>query len=87
MYLHLGNDVVVKKSEIVAVFDLDNSTWSHRTRQTLKQAEQAGAVTDAAGGELPRSLVLCDTPGGTRLCLSQLNSSTLARRAEGGELI
>ena len=35
MYLHLGNDVVVRKTEVLAVFDLDNSSQSHLTRAFL----------------------------------------------------
>ena len=32
MYLHLGQAVVVNQRDIVAIFDMDNATWSHRTR-------------------------------------------------------
>ena len=86
MYLHLGNDVVVHKREILAVFDLDNSSQSHLTRAYLSTAEQRGEVINTAGDELPKSFVICSRPGGgQRIYLSQLNSSTLSRRAEGAE--
>ena len=44
MYLHLGQNTVVPMDSILGVFDLDNTTGSHITRQFLKQAEQAGQV-------------------------------------------
>ena len=82
MYLHLGNSISVKKAEILAIFDLDNTSQSHITRKYLAAAEKAGRVVNAAGNELPKSFVLCMEPGGQTVYLSQLNASTLLRRSE-----
>ena len=83
MYLHLGNDILVRKSDVLGVFDLDNASQSHLTRKYLAAAERAGQVLDAAGGELPKSFVVCAAPGGGQtVYLSQLNASTLLRRSE-----
>ena len=49
MYLHLGNDAIVRKTEIIGVFDLDNTTQSARTREFLERAEKAKKVVNAAG--------------------------------------
>ena len=84
MYLHLGNDNLVRKQDVIGVFDLDISSQSHLTRAFLRQAERAGAVVDASGGELPKSFVVCAAPNAPQtVCLSQLNASTLLRRSEG----
>ena len=83
MYLHLGNNILIQKTELVAVFDLDNSSQSYLTREYLSRAEQSGAVINASGTELPKSFVLCAGNGGIqRVYLSQLNASTLLRRGE-----
>ena len=82
MYLHLGNDIAVRKTDILAVFDLDNSSQSIITRKFLAAAEKAGRVVNAAGAELPKSFVLCESGGGQRVYLCQLNASTLQRRSE-----
>ena len=82
MYLHLGNNYVVRKAAILAVFDLDNSSQSHLTRQFLLRAEKAGQVVNAAGSELPKSFVVCAERGRQTVWLSQLNASTLLRRSE-----
>ena len=82
MYLHLGNDIVVRKQEIVAVFDLDNTSQSALTRRYLSAAEKSGSVVNAAGDELPKSFVVCARDGRQTVYLSQLNSSTLLRRSE-----
>ena len=83
MYLHLGNDVIVRKNEIVAVFDLDNTSQSALTRRYLAAAERSGSIINAAGDELPKSFVVCAREGRQTVYLSQLNSSTLLRRSEG----
>ena len=36
MYLHLGSDVVVSQSEIIAIFDLDTTSISKITRDFYK---------------------------------------------------
>jgi len=82
MYLHLGNDVVVHAAAVLAVFDLDNSSQSHLTRAFLAGAEKRGEVVNAAGGELPKSFVVCAEAGKQTVYLSQLNSSTLLKRSE-----
>jgi len=83
MYLHLGNDIVVRKNEILAVFDLDNTSQSLQTRKYLSAAEKAGRVVNASGDEIPKSFVVCsDGTGQQTVYLSQLNSSTLLKRSE-----
>ena len=82
MYLHLGNSFVVRKTSILAVFDLDNSSQSPLTRQFLLRAEKAGQIVNAAGEELPKSFVVCAEQGKQSVYLSQLNASTLLRRSE-----
>ncbi len=80
MYLHLGQDVVVRKSDILGVFDLDNTSRSHITRDFLKSAETAGRVVDISG-ELPRSFIVV-TGKSEAVYLSQISPSTLLRRFE-----
>lgn len=82
MYLHLGNSFVVRKADVLAVFDLDNSSSSHLTRAFLSAAEKRGEIVNAAGEELPKSFVVCAENGAQTVYLSQLNASTLLRRSE-----
>ena len=85
MYLHLGQAVVVNQRDIVAIFDMDNATWSHRTRAFLEKAEREGQVVNAAS-DLPRSFVVCDHPYHEQIVyLSQLSASVLRKRAESGK--
>ena len=57
MYLHLGQGVVVPYRDVLALFDLDNTSASHLTRRFLERAEQAGLLVltvDGAGVEKTR---------------------------------
>lgn len=86
MYLHLGNGIVVRKSDIVAIFDLDNTSQSIITRKYLAGAEKAGQVTNVAEEELPKSFVVCQNKGRQQIYICQLNSSTLLKRSENAGL-
>jgi hypothetical protein len=81
MYLHLGGGAVVNWSSILAVCDLDNTSSSHLTRDFLKRAERAGRVISVAE-DIPKSFVLCQADGESRIYLSQLNAATLFKRVE-----
>lgn len=82
MYLYLGQSVSIPQSSILGIFDLDNTTWSFRTRRFLERAEEQGQVC-SAGGDLPRSFLLCQEQGEqARVFLSQINTATLIRRVE-----
>ena len=35
MYLSIGNDMAVRESSLIGIFDLDNTTTSKRTREFL----------------------------------------------------
>ena len=40
MYLSIGNDLAVRESSIIGIFDLDNTSTSKRTRDFLTKAEK-----------------------------------------------
>ena len=85
MYLHTGQSVLVPFESVLGVFDLDNSSWSHRTRSFLEKAEKEGRVVNAAS-DLPRSFVLCREGERSTVYLSQLSTATLKGRLEGNGL-
>lgn len=78
MYLYLGNDAVVETGRIVGIFDLDNASWSIRTREFLSGAEKAGLMQNAAE-DIPKSFVVC---ADGQVILSQPNTAVLVRRGE-----
>jgi len=78
MYLSIGNDMAVRDRSIIGIFDLDNTSYSKRTREFLERAEKEGAVVPC--DDLPKSFVLTWEYGFNRVRLTSLNTSTLERR-------
>ncbi len=81
MYLHLGNDVVVDMSTVIGIFDMDNTTVSHETRNFLQKAQKDGMVIDVAE-DLPKSFIVTESGGKTCVYISSLASRTLYGRAK-----
>ena len=82
MYVDIGMDLAVRTSQVLGVFDLDNTSWSKRTREFLERAQSDGSLVEATD-ELPKSFVLTQEYGQTRVYLTKYNASVLARRFAG----
>ena len=78
MYLSIGNDMAVRDSSVIGIFDLDNTTYSKKTVAFLNNAEKEGLVVPC--DDLPKSFVLTSEYGFTRVRLTSLNSATLEKR-------
>ena len=82
-YLHIGMNVMLEDRRIIGIFDLDNTSTSRRTREFLQGAEREGVVQSSCE-DIPRSFVVCDHPYHRQIVyLSQINSQTLGKRAQG----
>ena len=80
MYLHLGQDTVIKMDEIIGIFDLETSTISKISRAYLAQAEKQGRTVNVSL-ELPKSFVVCQKEAGeVTVYISQISTSTLRKR-------
>ena len=82
MYLHIGEETVVRTDEVLGIFDIENTTVSPATRDFLAAAEQHGHVV-TIGDDLPRSFVVCMADDGTQtVYISQISCATLRKRAK-----
>ena len=80
MYLHLGQDTVIKTDDIVGIFDLETSTISKHFRDYLADMQKAGNVVNVSM-EMPKSFVLCTgRDGKSTVYISQISSVTLLKR-------
>ncbi len=84
MYLHLGQEAVIRHSEIIGVFDVDNTTVSPHTREFLQKAEQDGRVTYVSY-ELPKGFVVCAegrrSAHRAQVYVTQVSPATLKKRS------
>ncbi len=78
MYLSIGNDMAVRDSSVIGIFDMDNTTTSLRTREFLARAEKNGDVIPC--DDLPKSFVVTAEYGLHRVHLTSLGSYTLEKR-------
>ena len=78
MYLNIGNDMAVRTSSVIGIFDLDNTTVSKRGREFLSAAEKEGLVVPC--DDLPKSYILTAEYGLSKVYLTSLSSGTLEKR-------
>ena len=81
MYLHLGADTIVKKSDIVGIFELDGKVTTDITGEFLKKAQKEGKI-ESAGYDLPKSFVIVKTTEGEKIYFSHIAVSSLLKRSE-----
>lgn len=79
MYLHLGNDFVVKKSDIVGIFDIENTTTGKNTGYLLERAQKEGNVINVSY-EMPKSFVVSMENGREKVYICQMSAATLKKR-------
>lgn len=77
MYLHIGEDTVIRDRDIIGIFDMDTSTVNKATRDYLKKAEQEKRVA-YVNYDLPKCFVVTDK----KVFISPINTSTLSKRAK-----
>ncbi|MBR7095560.1 MAG: hypothetical protein IKC73_05010 [Clostridia bacterium] len=80
MKLWLSDEVSVKRSSIVGIFDMDTATVGKPTLLTLCRLEREGKLT-VTTGDVPVSLVLCEDGGKESLYLTRNAVRVLGRRA------
>ena len=78
MYLSIGNDMAVRDTSLIGIFDMDNTTTSKRTRAFLEAAQKEGQIIPC--DDLPKSYVVTVEYGMTRIYESTLAASTLEKR-------
>ena len=78
MYLPIGNDMSVRESSIVGIFDMDNTSTSKRTRDFLTRAQKDGAIISC--DDLPKSYIVTVEYGMMKVYESTLSAATLEKR-------
>lgn len=83
MYLHIGNNAIIRTEDIIGIFDLDSSTVSFKTRNFLSFSEKNGEVVNICNvcTDLPKSFILCRENGKNKIYICQLSPVTLIKRA------
>ena len=80
MYLSIGNDMAVRETSIIGIFDMDNTSVSRKTREFLNKSERDGQVISCDG--LPKAFLLTAEYGLHKVHLTELSSATLEKRVK-----
>ncbi len=80
MFVHIGHETVVIDSEIIGIFDMDNTTVMKSSVDFLNKAEKKGMVRNVAPYELPKSYVVCKEPNGVIIYISPISVGTILKR-------
>ena len=81
MFLHIGEGKLIKKRNVVGIFDLESTTISKNTRIYLNKAEKNGEVENVSY-DLPKSFTVCSKEKGKqKVYISQISSATLNKRS------
>ena len=80
MFLHIGGDVVIPTKNVIAIFDIDNTTISKDTKEFLKIAEEEGFIKSISE-DLPKSFIITEYDKKSKIYLSPISSVTLQKRA------
>ncbi len=82
MFLHLGNDNLLKEQDIIGIFDLDTSTISKHTRNFLKNEQDNNNIIDTTQN-LPKSFIVSHNKKSceTKVYISQISAATLKKRS------
>lgn len=84
MHLHIGGDTAVDMRDVVAVFDMDNTTVSKRGREFLAEAGKRGEIIDITE-DLPKSYIITESRGVRRVYISSLAPQTLVKRVKSNK--
>lgn len=79
MFLHLGNDVLIRTGDIIGIFDMDNTTVSRQGREFLKTAQNNNQIINTTE-DLPKSYVVTKAKKQTKVYISSVSSKVLSKR-------
>lgn len=84
MFLHVGNNKNIRERRVIGIFDMDTATESAITRKFLGE-KQKQLLVEIAAVEIPKSFILFEENGLSKVCISPLSSSALRGRINDEE--
>ncbi len=87
MFLHIGEDLVVREKDIIGIFDFETSTLSRNTKKYLQDKEKKH-MTFAISDQLPKAFVVVQKykEPDSKVFFTLVSSITLKKRAENNKL-
>ena len=84
MYVHAGNNRIIRTREIIGIFDMDTATMASPTREYLRSAEKENRMINIKE-EIPKSfIVTSDKNKSDKVYVSQISTQALLGRINSG---
>ena len=84
MYVHAGNNRIIRTRDIIGIFDMDTATIGTATREYLRKAEKDDRMINIKE-EIPKSfIVVSDDKQTDKVYVSQISTSALIGRISSG---
>lgn len=81
MYLHIGKNTVLDSRDIIGIFDMDSLKDSHEINKIFEDLKKENNIINVSEN-IEKSLVLTKIDGIIKGFISNISSTTLAKRAE-----
>lgn len=81
MFLHIGEGKILRKKDIIGVFDLETTSISKKTREFLRINDKKGTISYISD-EIPKTYIICSSEKKEKVYMTQISSNTLHKRAE-----
>lgn len=79
MYLHIGNNIMIDKQEIIGIFDYENLKKNKTFQTAVEKIKKEGKVEDISEGN-QKTIILIKKEDKMKAYVSNISSNTLAKR-------
>ncbi len=84
MYVHAGNNRIIRTRDIIGIFDMDTATMAPTTREYLRAVEKDGRMVNIKE-EIPKSFIITKKKNEKdSVYISQISTSALVGRINAG---
>ena len=79
MYLHIGKDIVLKKEQIIGMFNVESILETKELNIIIEKLKTENSITDISNGE-PKTLILYKQKDNLCGVISNVSSNSLGKR-------
>jgi hypothetical protein len=79
MYLHIGKDIVLKKEQIIGMFNVESILETKEFNIIIEKLKTENSITDISNGE-PKTLILYKQKDNLCGVISNVSSNSLGKR-------
>ena len=83
MYVHAGNNRIIRTRDIIGIFDMDTATMGTPTREYLRLAEKENRMINIKE-EIPKSFIVTSENKKDKVYVSQISTQALLGRINTG---